>query len=183
MYIYTYKYILFLGDVEQKQIYQTSWKREGRRMAIQHPELPRLSRLFSVPPARSRLFEDATSRSARTQHPRKGVSSSSLPPPPRPRPIRAPGEGCSGQGCRVARRQQRPRVPSVPPPTSLPPWSSPRDRAALLPALPAQLNSRGQRRAAQPRSMGTGLPATAQLPAAPRAIASFKVRSRKAVNE
>lgn len=120
MYIYTYKYILFLGDVEQKQIYQTSWKREGRRMAIQHPELPRLSRLFSVPPARSRLFEDATSRSARTQHPRKGVSSSSLPPPPGPVQSGRRGRDARGRDAGLPGDSSVPvSRPSPPPPPSL----------------------------------------------------------------
>lgn len=117
MYIYTYKYILFLGDVEQKQIYQTSWKREGRRTAIQHPELPRLSRLLSVPPARSRLFEDATSRSARTQHPRKGVSVPSPPSPPTPAPSnQGAGGGMLGAGMQGCQATAASPCPVRPPP-------------------------------------------------------------------
>ena len=81
---------------------------------------------------------------------------------PRPRPIRALGEGCSGQGCGVARRQQRPRAPP-PPPYSV---SSPRDRAALPPAVK-------QPRAAQPRSTGTSaLPRAACHRPAPGRAAS-----------
>lgn len=49
--------------------------------------------------------------------------------------------GAGMQGCQATAAS-----PCPVPPT---PVSSPRDRAALLPALPAQLNSRGE-----PRSMG-----------------------------
>lgn len=85
---------------------------------------------------------------------------------PRPRPIRALGEGCSGQGCGVARRQQRPRAP---PPTP-PPLTPCHPPETVLRSRPP-LNSRGQRSpAARGHRPFRGLRATAPLPAAPRAI-------------
>lgn len=140
-----HKYTLFLRDVEQKQIYQASWKREGRRRVIRHPELPRLSRLLTAPlPAPGFL------RMRQVAVPERSTLGGAFPPN-QPRPIRTLGEGCSGQGCGVAKRQQRPRVPSPPDPPSV---SSPRDRTVLLPALPAPLNSRGVRRARSPAAWG-----------------------------
>lgn len=141
-----HKYVLFLGDVEQKQIYQASWKKEGKKRVIRHPELPRLSCLLSAPlpaPGFLRMRQVAVAE-------RSTLGGAS--PPNQPRPIRTLGEGCSGQGCRVARRQQRPRVPSPAiPPSSV---SSPWDRTVPLPALPAPLNSRGERRARSPAAWG-----------------------------
>lgn len=155
--------ILFLGDVEQKQ----SWKRGGR--GRRHGTLGCLgSRFCSRSPARSRLFEDAPRRSAGAQHPRRGGT-------PRPRPIRRLREGCSGQGCRVARRQQRPRVFS--PPLYLL-RVAPRDPTALLPVPLNSPAAWGRRRVPF-----RGLPATAPLPAVPGAIGSSQVRRRNAVNE
>lgn len=115
IYTYMHKYTLFLRDVEQKQIYQASWKREGRRRVIRHPELPRLSRLLSAPlPAPGFL------RMRQVAVPERSTLGGASPPN-QPRPIRTLGEGCSGQGCGVAKRQQRPRVPSPPPTLPCPP--------------------------------------------------------------
>jgi len=90
IHIHTQKCVLFLGDVE---IYQASRKGAGRRTVIQYPELPRFSRLLSVPPAHSRLSEDATSRSARAQHPRRGD-----PPPSPPDPVQSERRGRDARG-------------------------------------------------------------------------------------
>lgn len=146
---YTHKYFFFLGDVEQKQINHASWKREGRRTVIQRPELPRLSRLLCAHPARSRLFEDATNRSAGAQHPRRSVCA---PPAPAAANQGAGGGmlGAGMQGCQATAASPCP----VPPTPLLPPPGP----GCALPALPAQLNSRGEPRSVRLASFPELLP-------------------------
>lgn len=131
---------------------------EGRRQEDGHtaPGPPRLSAGSSQPPARSQHW-GCDNHSATTQHLRRGVT-------PGPDQSGRWGRDAQGRDAGLPGDNSVP-VPPHPPP---PPYSvsSPRDRAALPPAVK-------QPRAAQPRSTGTSaLPRAACHRPAPGRAAS-----------
>lgn len=153
--IYLHNYILFPGDAEQTQIFSSQLEEGRQEDGNTTPWSASALASALSPPCPLLAFwgcdksqcQSAASSEGASQTPHPAPSTPPNPPSISPVPSNqgAGGEmlGAGMRGCQATAASPYP----VPPPPSV---SSPRDPAALLPALPAQLNSRGE-----PRSMGT----------------------------
>lgn len=102
----------FLGYVEQKRIYRTSWKAEGRRTVIQPPDRP-----GSQPAARSPLPAPSSKDATIAASQRSIFGGASPPAPTNP----GAGGGMLGAGMRGCQATAASPCPpsTLPPPTSL----------------------------------------------------------------